>query len=78
MTSSPLYARYAQAVDRDSVYERLTAEQQAAEAGRRAPRLAEDGNDRLAGAEPWRNRRRSPPPRPTARRRRIRRGAPEG
>ncbi|MFC5801363.1 helicase HerA-like domain-containing protein [Streptomyces formicae] len=30
--SSPLYARYAQAVDRESAYEKLTAEQQAAEA----------------------------------------------
>jgi DNA helicase HerA-like ATPase len=30
--SSPLYGRYAQAVDRESAYEKLTAEQQAAEA----------------------------------------------
>ena len=32
MKGSPLYGRYAQAVDRESAYERLTAEQQAAEA----------------------------------------------
>ncbi|WNO73665.1 helicase HerA-like domain-containing protein [Streptomyces sp. AM8-1-1] len=36
VTSSPLYARYAQAVDRESAYERLTAEQQAAEAAAEA------------------------------------------
>ncbi|MGW0553286.1 helicase HerA-like domain-containing protein [Streptomyces sp. NPDC002926] len=38
--SSPLYSRYAEAVDRESAYEKLTAEQQAAEAA--AVRAAEE------------------------------------
>ncbi|MEV5972025.1 helicase HerA-like domain-containing protein [Streptomyces sp. NPDC051921] len=46
---SPLYGRYAQAVDRESAYEKLTAEQRAAEA--EALRAAEEAAAAKAAAE---------------------------
>ncbi|MEU4128124.1 helicase HerA-like domain-containing protein [Streptomyces wuyuanensis] len=51
VASSALYPRYAQAVDRESAYERLTAEQQAAEeSALRAAREAEEAARREEGA----------------------------
>ncbi|MFF8511265.1 helicase HerA-like domain-containing protein [Streptomyces sp. NPDC015492] len=57
---SPLYGRYAQAVDRESAYERLTAEQQAAEAAALEAAAAEEaGKDRPHGGA------RAPKPEPS-------------
>ncbi|MFE7778301.1 helicase HerA-like domain-containing protein [Streptomyces sp. NPDC057445] len=49
VTSSALYPRYAQAVDRESAYEKLTAEQQAAEAA--ALGAAREAEEARAAAE---------------------------
>ncbi|MFI9065141.1 helicase HerA-like domain-containing protein [Streptomyces sp. NPDC053429] len=53
VTSSPLYSRYAQAVDRESAYEKISAEQAAAEAAaERAAAAEEAGKEgRQAGGE---------------------------
>lgn len=50
VASSALYPRYAQAVDRESAYEKLTAEQQAEESALRAAREAEEAARREADA----------------------------
>ncbi|MFD9036528.1 helicase HerA-like domain-containing protein [Streptomyces sp. NPDC059567] len=49
---SPLYGRYAEAVDRESAYEKLTAEQQAAEAA--AVRAAQEAQEAEAAKTPAR------------------------
>ncbi|MFF0435179.1 helicase HerA-like domain-containing protein [Streptomyces sp. NPDC004327] len=49
--ASPLYGRYAQAVDRESAYEKLTAEQRAAEAAAEQA-VAEKEAGKQAGKEP--------------------------
>ncbi|MFF5701552.1 helicase HerA-like domain-containing protein [Streptomyces sp. NPDC012794] len=48
VTSSPLYARYAEPVDRESAYEKITAEQAAAEAEAEAAAAAEESRKRAA------------------------------
>ncbi|WSD33899.1 DUF853 domain-containing protein [Streptomyces sp. NBC_01750] len=51
--SSPLYSRYAEAVDRESAYEKLTAEQQAAEAAEAAAvRAGEEAKETEAARAP--------------------------
>ncbi|MEU4065982.1 helicase HerA-like domain-containing protein [Streptomyces wedmorensis] len=49
--ASPLYGRYAEAVDRESAYEKLTAEQKAAEAAALEAAAAQEAEKAAKGAE---------------------------